>query len=206
MNYYQQYARAVSSAMEKVEITTLEGEVLDPNEATNRLCALSRGVRDKGRQQFLCGNGASAAFASHMTLDWSKNAGVSSRCFSDVAMITAVINDAGADELFALPLRCHAGAGDLLVTISSSGNSPNIVNALMAGRELGMTIVTLSGLKPTNVSRQMGDLNLYVPAKTYGIVECVHQVILHSWLDAYLGIEEWNRETEQNMNLRSYVK
>lgn len=206
MEYYQNYTKAIANAMNGVEITNLEGQALGHGEATGRLCELSGKIRQAGRQQFICGNGASAAFASHMTLDWSKNAGVSSRCFSDAALLTAVINDAGADELFALPLRCHGGAGDLLVTVSSSGNSPNIVNALKVGREMGMSIVTLSGLKPDNASRTLGDLNLYVPAKTYGIVECVHQIILHSWLDAYLGIEEWNRETEQNMNLRSYVK
>ena len=206
MEYYQNYTQAISNAMNGVEVTNREGLSISHGESTDTLCEMSRSIRKNGRQQFICGNGASAAFASHMTLDWSKNAGVSTRCFSDAALLTAVINDAGADELFALPLRCHAGAGDLLVTVSSSGNSPNIVNALRAGRELGMTIVTLSGLKPDNASRTLGDLNLYVPAKTYGIVECVHQILLHSWLDAYLGIEEWNRETEQNMSLGSYVK
>jgi D-sedoheptulose 7-phosphate isomerase len=206
MNYYQSYSSAVTGALNHVEITTVDGSTVVHGEAIDRLCAMSRSIRDGGRQQIFCGNGASAAFSSHMALDWSKNAGVSSRCFSDVALITAVINDAGADELFAIPLRCHASAGDLLVTVSSSGNSPNIIRALHAARELGLIIVTLSGLKPTNQSRQLGDLNLYVPAKTYGIVECVHQVLLHAWLDAYLGIAEWNQEVEQNMSVSSSLK
>ena len=51
-----------------------------------------------------------------------------------------------------------------------------------------MSVVTFSGLKPDNKSRKKGDLNFYVPAKTYGIVECAHQVLLHAWLDKYMGL------------------
>jgi D-sedoheptulose 7-phosphate isomerase len=127
-----------------------------------------------------------------MTLDWAKNARVDSRCFSDAALLTATLNDLGPDHLFAGPLLWHGHAGDLLVTISSSGNSPNILEALRVARQLRMKVVTLSGLKPDNKSRALGDLNFYVPAMTYGIVECAHQFLLHAWLDCYLGIEEWN--------------
>jgi D-sedoheptulose 7-phosphate isomerase len=67
-------------------------------------------------------------------------------------------------------------------------------------REKGMGVVTFSGLKPDNQSRKMGDLNFYIPAKTYGIVECAHQVLLHVWLDKYMGVVEWDREGCQNMH------
>ena len=134
-----------------------------------------------------------------MALDWSKNAGVRTISFSDSALLTAVGNDVGYEEVFSTPLRWQAQAGDQLVTISSSGNSPNILRAIETARELGLYIVTLSGLRPDNKSRKMGDLNFYVPAKTYGMVESIHQVLLHLCIDRFMGIKEWSREEEQNM-------
>lgn len=206
MSYFERYTSSLSEALGRLEITTLQNDRIDPEEMLERLSQASRNIRQQGRRQFFCGNGASAAFSSHMALDWSKNGGVPTHCISDAALLTAVLNDSGADQLFAIPLRCYASRGDLLVTISSSGNSPNILRALETAREIGMEIVTLSGLKPDNASRSAGDLNLYVPAKSYGIVECAHQVLLHSWLDNFLGIEEWSLEAEQNMNLTGLDK
>lgn len=201
MSYFKRYTESLHQALAKVECTTREKRALDPGEMIDWLCRASRRIQERGRRQFFCGNGASSSFASHMSLDWSKNAGVPSPCFSDAALLTAVMNDSGADQLFALPLKCHASPGDLLVTISSSGNSPNILRAQEAARGIGMEVVTLSGLKPDNASRSAGDLNIYVPAKSYGIVECAHQTLLHSWLDSFLGIEEGSLEREQDMNL-----
>jgi len=66
-------------------------------------------------------------------------------------------------------------------------------------REKGLSVITLSGLKPDNASRKLGDLNLYIPAKTYGVVECAHQILLHVWLDQFMDIREWDRESTQNM-------
>ena len=201
MSYFNRYTSSLQQALANVECTTRERRIIDSGEMIEWLCGASRRILAGGRRQFFCGNGASAAFASHMALDWSKNAGVPSPSLSDAALMTAVMNDAGSDQLFALPLRCFASPGDLLVTISSSGNSPNILRAQETARSIGMEVVTLSGLKPDNASRAAGDLNLYIPAKSYGIVECAHQVLLHSWLDSFLGIEEASLEREQDMNL-----
>jgi D-sedoheptulose 7-phosphate isomerase len=68
-----------------------------------------------------------------------------------------------------------------------------------------MRVITFSGLKPDNASRTRGDVNVYVPTRTYGIVESAHQVLLHAWLDAFLGVEEWTRETAQNMRAGEYT-
>ena len=78
------------------------------------------------------------------------------------------------------------GEKDMLITISSSGNSPNIIKAIHTARELGVFIVTLSGKKEDNQSRRLGDVNFYVPLDTYGLVESAHAVLLHCWLDMYL--------------------
>jgi len=197
--YFENYASAFHAALVAVEVTDREGNRLHPDEAFTRLCQRIGALREKGSRQFLCGNGASAALSNHMALDWTKNAGVKTISFSDSAMLTALGNDIGYAEVFATPLKWFAETGDQLVTVSSSGNSPNIVRVLETALELGLSTVTFSGLRPDNVSRKMGDLNFYVPAKTYGIVESVHQLLLHLCLDRFLGVEEWARSDTQNM-------
>ncbi len=203
-NYYKNYLNAHDAALAGLEITDRGGAALDQDEGFDQLCGLSAKIRDAGRKKYLVGNGASAAFANHMALDWTKNGGVPSHAFANSALLTAMGNDLGFEDAFSAPLSWYAKSGDLLITISSSGNSPNIIKTIETARSKGMSVVTLSGLKPDNASRQLGDINLYIPAKTYGIVECAHQVLLHVWLDKFMGITEWEREGFQNMRKDSF--
>jgi D-sedoheptulose 7-phosphate isomerase len=190
--------------MSRLEITDLHGHGLGTESGFMRLCELSKNIQSAGLTQYFIGNGASAAFASHMALDWTKNGQVPSHAFSDHALMTALANDLGADEIFSAPLSWHATRGDLLIAISSSGNSPNIVRAIEEARSIGMTIVTITGLKLDNASRKLGDVNLFLPAHTYGIVESVHQVLLHVWLDMFMGIKEWEKTSPQNMRASEF--
>ena len=144
--------------------------------------------QQQGRRLYLAGNGASAMMASHFAADACKNGGLSAMAFNDAALLTATANDVAFEEVFALPLRRLARAGDLLIAISSSGNSPNIVKAVEAARAMALTIVTLTGMAADNRARGMGDLNFHVPLARYGWVECAHQLVLHYWLDQYLNI------------------
>ncbi|GAB5560426.1 MAG: hypothetical protein SynsKO_20730 [Synoicihabitans sp.] len=203
-NYYKNYLTVHNIALANLEITDRGGASLEIEDAFDKLCELSVSIRETGRKKYLIGNGASAAFANHMALDWTKNGGVPTHSFSDSALLTALGNDLGYEEAFAAPLRWYAKDGDLLVTISSSGNSPNIIKTIEVAREKALGVVTVSGLKPDNASRKLGDLNLYIPARTYGIVECAHQVLLHVWLDKFMGITEWKREGFQNMNNKDF--
>lgn len=198
-SYYQKYIKAHDQALGSLEITDIKGGALSFKAGFDALCKLSQTIRDGCRKKYLIGNGASAAFANHMALDWTKNGGVPSLAFANSALMTAMGNDLGYEEVFAAPLDWYAQSGDLLITISSSGNSPNIIKSIEAARNKKMQVVTLSGLRPDNKSRALGDVNLYIPAKTYGIVECAHQVLLHVWLDQFMGITEWEREGFQNM-------
>ena len=199
-SYYSDYVSALYDAMQSVIFTDKHRTVRDINEGLEVLCELSEKIKKNKKKQYLCGNGASASICNHMALDWSKNGGVKTNSFSDSALFTAVVNDLGAENIFSSPLAFYADKGDLLVTISSSGNSINVINAIKKAREMNMGVVTFSGLKEDNPSRSLGDLNVYVPAKTYGIVESAHAVIMHAWLDQYMGITEWDRECCQNMN------
>jgi D-sedoheptulose 7-phosphate isomerase len=132
---------------------------------------------------YLIGNGASSSMASHFAADLAKNANLHTEVFSDLSLMTAISNDIGYDQVFAEPLRRRGEPGDMLVAISSSGRSPNILAAAEVAAGLKMTLVTLSSMKPDNPLRRMGQLNLYVPATTYGIAETAHAAALHWWMD-----------------------
>jgi len=144
---------------------------------------MARQLRTRRGRLFLAGNGASASMASHFATDLAKNAGIRTQVFTDLSLLTALGNDIAYEAVFAEPLRWYAEAGDILVAISSSGNSPNIVQAVLAAKELGLTVVTLSGMRPDNRIRGLGELNLYLPAPTYGLAESCHAFLLHCWMD-----------------------
>ena len=121
--------------------------------------------------------------ASHFAADLAKNAHVHTQVFSDLSLITAISNDIGYEQVFALPLQRRAEAGDMLVAISSSGRSPSVLAAVEVARTLGLTVVTLSAMTPDNPLRGSGTLNAWIAASTYGLAETGHAAILHRWMD-----------------------
>ncbi len=140
-------------------------------------------LREANRTIYLVGNGASASMASHFAADLAKNGRLHTEVFSDLSLITAISNDMSYEQVFAEPLRRRGQPGDMLVAISSSGRSPNILAAVEVARQLGLTLVTLSAMKPDNPLRGKGVLNAYVAADNYGMAETCHAAILHHWMD-----------------------
>ncbi len=135
-----------------------------------------------GRLLFV-GNGGSAAIASHMAVDYSKNGRMRSTAFNDPMVLTCLGNDLGYENVFSAQIAQQARPEDTLVAISSSGRSPNILNAVAAARSVGCPVVGLSGFDPDNPLRRLGDLNFYVPSHEYGFVELLHLSVLHCALD-----------------------
>lgn len=133
---------------------------------------------------YLIGNGASASMASHYSADLAKNAGLHTEVFSDLSLITAISNDIGYEYVFAEPLKRRGKKGDILIAISSSGESPNILRAVEEAAELKMKCVTLSAMSPDNSLRRTGDLNAYIRADSYGHAETGHAAVLHHWMDS----------------------
>ena len=144
---------------------------------------LTVAVREKEHTLYLIGNGASASMASHFAADLAKNAHLHTEVFSDLSLITAIANDMGYEWVFAEPLRRRVKKGDMLVAISSSGCSSNILRAVAVAQEAGLSIVTLSAMSSENPLRSSGHLNIYLPAETYGYAETCHAAILHHWMD-----------------------
>ena len=202
--YYLKYFNAISEGLQKTvyfkDAAQVDGELF-----FKALKGLLKELRESKRKLFFFGNGASAAFANHMALDFSKNGKISAVSLSDSALLTALSNDYSYESAMVefLKIECVT-KDDLVITISSSGNSPNIVNVLQFCKENNITTLALSGLKESNKSIMKAKYSIYVPMKTYGIVECLHQIFLHSILDESMDIFEWDRTDYQDMNSKNF--
>jgi D-sedoheptulose 7-phosphate isomerase len=140
-----------------------------------------------GNKIIFVGNGGSAGIASHLAIDFSKNGGLRSLAFNDASALTCLGNDLGYENVFAKQLDFHARPGDLLIAISSSGRSPNILNAVKAARVHDCKVVTFSGFTEENDLRKSGDVNFYVRSGEYGFVEVAHLALCHAVLDIDMG-------------------
>ena len=185
-NYTKDYFAAIKNGLDAMIATDKEGAVLGHDEALEAWADKCEELKKEKGIFFFCGNGASATMAEHMSHDCFQNADFLTETCSETSHITAISNDVSYEDVFSYRISKMLGEKDMLISISSSGNSPNVVKAIKTARELGVFIVTVSGKKEDNQSRQMGDLNFYVPLETYGMVESAHAVLLHCWLDMYL--------------------
>jgi D-sedoheptulose 7-phosphate isomerase len=122
-----------------------------------------------------------------MMEDYAKMGRYPTFSFSDAALITCYSNDYGYENAMEEWLKIHFTSDDLLIAISSSGESRNILNAVSYANSTKGKVITLSGFKADNALSKTGKVNFYLPASNYGIVECFHQVILHLVLDIITG-------------------
>ncbi|MEM3067746.1 MAG: SIS domain-containing protein [Thermoplasmata archaeon] len=139
----------------------------------------------KTKNIFFVGNGGSMAICSHMYEDYAKIGKFRTYIFSDPALITCFSNDYGYENAMAEWLKMYIREKDMLIAISSSGNSLNILNATEVAKNKKARIITLSGFQNNNKLKEKGNVNFYLPIENYGVVECFHQVILHCLLDEY---------------------
>jgi len=181
------YFRHLAALGESIEATGAAGQAMRLQQATDWAIERMRAGQQSGNRILFVGNGGSAGIASHLAIDYSKNGGFPALAFNDGAALTCLGNDFGYEFVFSKQVEQHGRPGDLLVAISSSGNSQNILNAVVAARDVGMHVVTLSGFSPDNKLRKMGDVNFYVPNGLYGFVEISHLAICHALLDIAIG-------------------
>lgn len=184
--YFSDYVKEIHAYLQTTEFTTAQGTRLTQEDGLKRWVALTKEVSDRGGFLFFAGNGASATMSEHFSHDFFQNGGLKTMTCSETAHLTAIGNDLSFEDVFAFRIGKTMSEPDMLVTISSSGNSPNIVKAIKTAKGKGASVVTISGKSSDNTSRKLGDLNVYVPAPTYGTVESCHAVLLHCWLDMYM--------------------
>jgi len=177
------YTHEIETCLQSLETSAGNAKCLDTTAAFALWTDLTLQIRSHKKTIFMIGNGASASMASHVAADLAKNGHVHTEVFTDLALITAIANDISYEEVFSEPLRRRMAPGDLLVAISSSGRSKNILSAVRATQTMGGKVVTLSAMSADNPLRQLGDINFYLPAQSYGMAETCHAALLHFWID-----------------------
>lgn len=173
-----------TKCLEAANITKRGDLLANSSHGLDLVIRLFKSLRTQKRQVWLIGNGGSLSIASHVALDLWNMGQLKAIAIQDPCVLTCMGNDNGFESTFSIPLSRFFRRGDLLVAISSSGRSKNILNAVEAVKKKHGQVVTFSGFDPKNPLRQMGDFNVYVPSKKYGIVESCHFVILHNLADA----------------------
>jgi len=203
-NYYSNYFKSINQGLVE-SLYYANQQLTEPELFFQKIKGILIKLRENKSKIYFFGNGASAAFANHMALDFSKNGKILARSLSDSALLTALSNDYSYENAMLEFLKIEGVTNDdLVITISSSGNSPNIVSILNYCKENHIKSLALSGLKKENKSISLADYSIYVPMKTYGMVECIHQIFLHLILDESMEVFEWERSEFQNMNASNF--
>lgn len=151
-----------------------------PIQNINRALDLIKTAVEEARTIYLCGNGGSALTASHIVTDWAKMRWINKKsqlkafCLSDnIGMLTAYANDVSYDNVYSEPLQNYASKGDILIAISGSGNSENIIQALKVARTTGLTSIGLTGFSGGQVM-ELSDVSVHFPIDDMQIVEDLH--------------------------------
>lgn len=179
----------ISELIEKLETTSIQKDAVtcrNYNEGIGFLVDTFTIHKKKGSQLFFIGNGGSSAIASHMTADFMKNGCMKTYGLYDSAVTTCIGNDYGYEYIFSKPMELLLQQGDLVVAVSSSGNSSSILNAIAVAKEKRAEVITFTGFQENNKARQMGNINVYVPSGKYGIVESIHNLILQQIVDVIM--------------------
>jgi phosphoheptose isomerase len=172
--YAQAYAAAIDAGWKSVDRAALE-----------RAAGILQAAYGAGKRVFACGNGGSAAISNHLVCDHSKGIATDTRLSpgvislsANVELITAIANDMSYEEIFVFQLSSLAKPGDVLIAVSSSGNSPNILAALSWAKRNNVLSIGMSGFSGGRL-REGADISLHVEIENYGVVEDLHQGLMH---------------------------
>lgn len=186
----------LSSAVASCSYTTKEGHV-EEEEALQLAFKLLAQTRLQNGIVYVIGNGGSAGIASHFSNDLMKALHIPSQTLYDSNLMTCLSNDLGYENIFSYPLEKLLKPADLVVAISSSGKSSNILQAAQVAISRKAPLFTLSGFLAENPLRKMGDLNFWIGRSDYGLVETAHFFLLHTIIDLLINRNSPMAEYEQ---------
>ena len=174
-SYFDAYAEEMSRAAKTIDPAAFD------RAATILLEAYQRGAR-----MFSCGNGGSASIANHMQCDHVKGVRTATdlsphvlSLSTNVELLTAIANDTGYENVFVYQLQAQSAPGDVLLAVSSSGRSANIVSVLTWARDHGLRTIAVTGFDG-GTARAVAEVSIHVDCTNYGIVEDLHQAIMHA--------------------------
>jgi D-sedoheptulose 7-phosphate isomerase len=176
------YTESLKHALDQTEATLDAGKAVALDDGLTQAVEMILAVGST-RKIMVLGNGGSAAIAAHFQTDLCHTLGLRAIEFTAPSLLTALANDNGYETAFPSLAARWTDSGDLLIAISSSGRSRNILEAVGEVRARQGKIITLSGFAADNPLRAMGDLNFHVPAATFGLVETAHAALAHYLAD-----------------------
>jgi len=184
--FAKNYFNGLANDIKSFEVSDQAGGSIDIFEGIELVARKIISNNQDGKKLMFIGNGASASIASHMSTDYWKNGGIRAVAFNDSSLLTCISNDYGYKHVFEKPIEMFADKSDILVAISSSGKSENIIRGVQAAKTSQCKVITFSGFKNDNPLRSMGDYNFYVASPLYGPVEIIHLSICHCICDAII--------------------
>tara|TARA_A100001015_G_scaffold71065_1_gene78731 strand:- start:431 stop:1000 length:570 start_codon:yes stop_codon:yes gene_type:complete len=147
-----------------------------------------KNLKKNNKKILIFGNGGSAAIASHFSVDLTKNARIKCTNYNESDLITCFSNDFGYEKWVEKAIEYYGERGDVLIAISASGNSPNMINGCKAARNKKFkSIITLTGFNGKNKLSKLGNVNFSVNSRSYNHIENTHQIILLSLVDLTIG-------------------
>ena len=179
--YFSQYFETISQGLKSIDLIQLE-----------QAAAMVWAVHQSSKKVILVGNGGSAAMASHVAVDFTKASGIRAVNFNEPDLITCFANDYGYEHWVEKAVEFYGDEGDMVILISSSGSSANMVNAAKTAKSMGMTVITFTGFKSDNPLNQNGHLNFWLDSKAYNIIENTHQIWLLMVCDLIIGEVEYS--------------
>jgi D-sedoheptulose 7-phosphate isomerase len=179
-NFFENFNKLINTA-----ITSIDNNILI------KTADVLKNVKINNSKIIVVGNGGSAAMASHVAVDLTKAAGCRAITFNEADLLTCFANDYGYENWVEKALNFYADKGDVVILISSSGTSKNIVNGANWAKQNGLSVITLSGFNSDNPLKKIGDINLWVDSKGYNIIEMAHHIWLVAIVDYIVGNIEY---------------
>ena len=172
--FYKNYSKSISDLLSSIDTNLIDQSV-----------ELIKKKIKTNNTTYIAGNGGSASIASHVSVDFIKVAKVKSSTFNNSNLITCFANDYGYENWVKEAIKVYCLKDDLVILISSSGTSPNILNAAKYCKDTNIDLITLSGFNRDNELSKLGKVNFYVDSKNYNHVEMTHHIILLSIVDIF---------------------
>jgi len=180
MTNFTEYTNNLSHSLEQIDIIDRSGHALDIQDGLTSIINSLNKIKTTHNKVLIIGNGGSAAIASHLQNDLCKGAHIRAMVFTEPPLLTALSNDISYNAAYRELISLWADKNDILIAISSSGRSQNIIDAANTARDLGCNpIISISGFLSDNPLRRLGDINIYISSKEYGNVELAHSTIVH---------------------------
>jgi len=176
---FENYLNKFKSLLSHIQVSDSKNNTLNLDHGVDKAIEIITYQTGHSNKVIMIGNGGSASIANHISVDLWKNGGIKAISFSDSSLITCVSNDFGYEYVFEKPIEMFADNGDVLIAISSSGKSENILKGAEAAIRKGCKVITMSGFNPDNPLQLIGELNFYVPSNSYGYVEITHSILCH---------------------------